>query len=518
VRTGTWQANIPGAKVWYLHQGIFIVWKPLDELYDLIRQDKIPGIPRDPDTLADILIERGFAVPNRVKEKEEEAYYRYWEVCPQPLQKSENDKPVKLLMLQLQSPELVFTTEPPAPIEGEVIRESEQDSEQKEDTAEQSSEQSEQKGSAETGASAEPSTDDGNSEQEGTSSPAIRTQPTAEHSQEDSTDFPFDAFGIDSHSETHLESDSTDDASTSIPLVGNIMKGEPEQEVLPNVQADLRTLIATYGEAAPLLEAALCSILEGKTALSKAFSTIEGQVIIPYPEGAKLLGAPLEVMATLHRAKAIIPDPVTPSRKVRDFDGVKALALTKPLSKAVMAAISQAQQSNQQHEPSTPLKASHQEDENKPSPEPAPEPSKQVQQDTVHSEPSAERQNLARLPRRVEIAKPVVLEKPIVEPTSVMEEKISDESLPQEKVKSRQNQAAQAIEMLKEMIQQGSGRWLASTVIEQDGFLVTSDKALDWIAGEGRISKHLLVGILRSGQHHPLLQIREGKLYLPKKD
>jgi conjugal transfer pilus assembly protein TraI len=99
-----------------------------------------------------------------------------------------------------------------------------------------------------------------------------------------------------------------------------------------------------------------------------------------------------------------------------------------------------------------------------------------------------------------------------------MEEKISDESLPQEKVKSRQNQAAQAIEMLKEMIQQGSGRWLASTVIEQDGFLVTSDKALDWIAGEGRISKHLLVGILRSGQHHPLLQIREGKLYLPKKD
>lgn len=52
-----------------------------------ISHDKIPGIPRDPDTLADILIERGFAVPNTVQEKGERAYYRYWEVLPEMLQR-----------------------------------------------------------------------------------------------------------------------------------------------------------------------------------------------------------------------------------------------------------------------------------------------------------------------------------------------------------------------------------------------------------------------------------------------
>ncbi len=61
--------------------------KQLGDLYDLISHDKIPGIPRDPDTLADILIERGFAVPNTVQEKGERAYYRYWEVLPEMLQR-----------------------------------------------------------------------------------------------------------------------------------------------------------------------------------------------------------------------------------------------------------------------------------------------------------------------------------------------------------------------------------------------------------------------------------------------
>jgi conjugal transfer pilus assembly protein TraI len=84
-----------------------------------ISQDKIPGIPRDPDTLADILIERGFAVPNTVQEKGERAYYRYWEVLPEMLQEAAG--PVKILMLRLESNDLVFTTEPPAAVTGEVV-------------------------------------------------------------------------------------------------------------------------------------------------------------------------------------------------------------------------------------------------------------------------------------------------------------------------------------------------------------------------------------------------------------
>ncbi|ENQ3614008.1 TraI domain-containing protein, partial [Salmonella enterica] len=119
VKTGKWKVNEPGAKVWHLNQGVFIAWKQLGDLYDLISHDKIPGIPRDPDTLADILIERGFAVPNTVQEKGERAYYRYWEVLPEMLQEAAGS--VKILMLRLESNDLVFTTEPPAAVAAEVV-------------------------------------------------------------------------------------------------------------------------------------------------------------------------------------------------------------------------------------------------------------------------------------------------------------------------------------------------------------------------------------------------------------
>ncbi|MEK6162111.1 hypothetical protein [Vibrio cholerae] len=39
-----------------------------------------------------------------------------------------------------------------------------------------------------------------------------------------------------------------------------------------------------------------------------------------------------------------------------------------------------------------------------------------------------------------------------------------------------------ALQMLKDMIQKRSGRWLVTPVLEEDGCLVTSDKAFDMIA------------------------------------
>jgi len=124
VKTGRWKINEPGAKVWNLHQGVFITWRQLGDLYELVEKDKIPGIPRDPDTLADILIERGFAIPNKVQGKNgESAHYRYWDVCPEIIQQGQPADTIKLLGLRLESHELVFTNEPPAPVKGVVIGE-----------------------------------------------------------------------------------------------------------------------------------------------------------------------------------------------------------------------------------------------------------------------------------------------------------------------------------------------------------------------------------------------------------
>ncbi|MCA2429732.1 conjugal transfer protein TraI, partial [Vibrio chemaguriensis] len=57
--------------------------------------------------------------PNTVQEKGERAYYRYWEVLPEMLQEAAGS--VKILMLRLESNDLVFTTEPPAAVAAEVV-------------------------------------------------------------------------------------------------------------------------------------------------------------------------------------------------------------------------------------------------------------------------------------------------------------------------------------------------------------------------------------------------------------
>ena len=63
-RGGRWQINVPGARLWMLAEGLHLVWPAgAEDVVSLLAADKVPGIPRDPDTLADILLERGLAVP-----------------------------------------------------------------------------------------------------------------------------------------------------------------------------------------------------------------------------------------------------------------------------------------------------------------------------------------------------------------------------------------------------------------------------------------------------------------------
>ena len=64
VRAGTWRINTPGARLWMLGESLHVVWpQGGDEIVALLAADRVPGIPRHPDTLADLLIERGYAAP-----------------------------------------------------------------------------------------------------------------------------------------------------------------------------------------------------------------------------------------------------------------------------------------------------------------------------------------------------------------------------------------------------------------------------------------------------------------------
>ncbi|MFY0992660.1 MobH family relaxase [Halomonas sp. C05BenzN] len=123
-----WKVNVAGAQVWHLTQGAFIAWKAAaPSLVKHLQDNNVPAVPHDPDTLADYLIDRGFAVPRPVpnSDADSEAYYRYWEVAPSALEEGEIAMNAKILMLRMEDISLVFgnSENPPAPIEATITGE-----------------------------------------------------------------------------------------------------------------------------------------------------------------------------------------------------------------------------------------------------------------------------------------------------------------------------------------------------------------------------------------------------------
>jgi conjugal transfer pilus assembly protein TraI len=110
-RGGRWQINMPGARLWLLAEGLHLVWPAgAEDMIALLAADRVPGIPRDPDTLADILLERGLAVPRLDGDQPQ----RYWRLAPAPLARA--GQTVTLSMLRLASPDLVLAGALPAPV------------------------------------------------------------------------------------------------------------------------------------------------------------------------------------------------------------------------------------------------------------------------------------------------------------------------------------------------------------------------------------------------------------------
>ncbi len=113
IKSGQWLANEKGARIWRFEDGLYIVWRTaVKEILNLLDKDHIPGIPRDEDTLADILIERGLAIPKSLPNG---GRFRYWRMQTETLNGS-------LFMLRLASIELVYSGEPPVAVVGAEVR------------------------------------------------------------------------------------------------------------------------------------------------------------------------------------------------------------------------------------------------------------------------------------------------------------------------------------------------------------------------------------------------------------
>lgn len=119
ISSQAWSVNKVGSRVWHIKgEGAFIdLTKGEAELYGAIQKNKIPGVPRRADTIADLLTERGYAVGSPTLT--EGVFDRYWTVEVK-VQSDRGSTLVPMKLLKLDSPELIFSGEYPIPAEGKV--------------------------------------------------------------------------------------------------------------------------------------------------------------------------------------------------------------------------------------------------------------------------------------------------------------------------------------------------------------------------------------------------------------
>lgn len=80
VKTGKWKVNEPGGRVFVTNVGAFVVWTDLDDLIQYLCSKEIRAVPREPNVLADILIDHGVGIAPPAELTTAEG--RYWSICP----------------------------------------------------------------------------------------------------------------------------------------------------------------------------------------------------------------------------------------------------------------------------------------------------------------------------------------------------------------------------------------------------------------------------------------------------
>lgn len=377
VRNRSWTVNRKGARVWIIEGNLYVSWNAARDIVRLITEDKTPGVPRDPDSIADMLIERGLAVAR-------ESFHgprRYWNVAPEVLEG------VILKSLRLSSPDLLLDPSP-GNVAGRVLT----------DEAEASDEETEagdgdpsKDGRGKAAHDAKTATDSARLE-----APVNKAETKSPHGQKKTGKDPA--------------ADAAPPIVPSAPPPAPALGGAPVPEKPRFEQASSSSphaQIAPHAEAAttqsaptpqPLPAAAPTSVLnpfEGKGLVSEIVATLiadirsgkrapetvrqeSGMVVLAWPEAFQGFGMePRAALKTFDGAGLVDADPSMPTRLVRDGpEETKIVVIKHREGQALLAMIAtpgaaqdrppaprqerQPQHSAGKANPSTPLKANAQ--------------------------------------------------------------------------------------------------------------------------------------------------------------
>lgn len=115
VREGVWGINEPGSRLWNIDGHLYLVWPAAgEEIAAIINQEKIPGLPRTPNSILDMLVDRKLA---NIREDSVEGN-RYWVIAPVVL--AEKIPNIRLTTIRLRDTALVIDP-PPSSVPGKIL-------------------------------------------------------------------------------------------------------------------------------------------------------------------------------------------------------------------------------------------------------------------------------------------------------------------------------------------------------------------------------------------------------------
>lgn len=115
IKEGLWLVNEPGARVWNIDGNLYLIWPSAgEEIARQVREDGIPGIPRTPDGILDMLLERQIAFVRDDAAPGD----RLWKIAPAVL--VEKIPEIKLPAIRLRD-EAMVSTIPITPVAGRIF-------------------------------------------------------------------------------------------------------------------------------------------------------------------------------------------------------------------------------------------------------------------------------------------------------------------------------------------------------------------------------------------------------------
>lgn len=331
LHSGEWQVN-DKSRIWILDGSVFIVWaNAVQEVLQMLQENDVRGIPRDPDSIADLLLDRELATYNT---SEEGRSYRYWEIAPFSLERPSGLH--YLQCLRLSKPELLFSSVVPLSTDGiihvadtQYIRDNPNRKPAVKVGADDGAGEAKKEVRQPRNMPTMPTKEKNSIEAPAAVLPVPNAEPPKEtgktRNDEEQLDIPLTEVPAQSElAEVSGDLESGADSSMAKPAKAPVEK-EQTKEGDESAERARKWLASLPGDTGQLLHEIIESLKDGGNSRETLFGRNSDGLYLKYPDPIRVFGPPARCLNLLSESNLIVSDPLNESRRARDTETGKGL-------------------------------------------------------------------------------------------------------------------------------------------------------------------------------------------------